>query len=231
MKKSLLIIILFIMPFSYAGWYVNSEQVNVSILLSGGFEIQRQSDSSLQYVIANLSFIPKENYRQKIQDLKTSPNADISSDMVTYQWNSPGNDQYEFQLKSDIIIQNKRNKVNEKVDFPIKNTPIEYNTYTLPSQTIDSDDDDIIKLANTLAEGEDDLFVVVHKIAEWTKGNIIYNLSTLTASVTQSSSWVLENRKGVCDELTNLFIAMVRSLGIPAKFISGDSIYRIRIVS
>ena len=32
---------------------------------------------------------------------------------------------------------------------------------------------------------------------------------------------MLDNRKGVCDELTSLFIAMLRSVGVPAKFISG----------
>ncbi|MBU0460974.1 MAG: transglutaminase-like domain-containing protein, partial [Nanoarchaeota archaeon] len=71
------------------------------------------------------------------------------------------------------------------------------------------------------AEGEDDLFVVVYKTALWTKQNINYNLSTITADVSQPASWVMENREGVCDELTSLFIAMLRSLGIPAKFISG----------
>jgi hypothetical protein len=39
--------------------------------------------------------------------------------------------------------------------------------------------------------------------------------------VTLKASWVLENREGVCDEKTNMFIGIVRSLGIPAKFIIG----------
>ncbi len=61
----------------------------------------------------------------------------------------------------------------------------------------------------------------MHKVAEWTKNNIDYNLSTLTAKASLKASWVLEHRQGVCDELTSLFIAMLRSLGIPTKFISG----------
>ena len=51
--------------------------------------------------------------------------------------------------------------------------------------------------------------------------NIKYDLSTLTADVVQKSSWVLENKEGVCDELTNLFISMMRSLGVPARYVSG----------
>jgi hypothetical protein len=95
--------------------------------------------------------------------------------------------------------------------------------YTKPSETIDSDNEDIIKIANLLGRGEDDLYVVVYKLAEWTKNNVEYDLSTLTAEITQKASWVLTNKQGVCDELTSLFIALNRALGIPAKFVSGIS--------
>src|SRR3989344_5623410 len=50
-----------------------------------------------------------------------------------------------------------------------------------------------------------------------------YNLETLTSEASQSSVWVLENKKGVCDELTTLFVAMLRSKGIPARFVTGSS--------
>jgi len=43
----------------------------------------------------------------------------------------------------------------------------------------------------------------------------------MTAEAVQKSSWVFANKEGVCDEITNLFISMVRSLGIPARFIAG----------
>src|SRR3989338_5480956 len=93
--------------------------------------------------------------------------------------------------------------------------------FTKPSEIINSDDEDVIGYASEIAEGEDDLYAVVHKAAEWTKNNIKYDLSTLTAEVSQKASWVIDNRQGVCDELTSLFIAMLRSVGIPAKFVSG----------
>jgi hypothetical protein len=93
--------------------------------------------------------------------------------------------------------------------------------YTLPSKTIDSDNLDIIALSNSLASGEDDLFIVAYKFADWTKRNVQYNLTTLTESASEPASWVLANKEGVCDEITNLFIALCRSVGIPARFVSG----------
>ena len=43
----------------------------------------------------------------------------------------------------------------------------------------------------------------------------------MTADVTQPASWTLREERGVCDELSGLFIAMSRSLGIPARFFTG----------
>ena len=60
------------------------------------------------------------------------------------------------------------------------------------------------------------------KLADWTKNNIKYDLNTLTANAVQKSSWVLRNKEGVCDEITNLFISFLRSVGIPARFVSGE---------
>ena len=65
------------------------------------------------------------------------------------------------------------------------------------------------------------MYVVTFKVAKWIQENVKYDLSTLTADVVQKSSWVLSNKEGVCDEITNLFISMLRVVGIPARFVSG----------
>ena len=46
-------------------------------------------------------------------------------------------------------------------------------------------------------------------------------MNTLTEEATQKSSWVLENKFGVCDEITNLFISFLRSMNIPVRYIVG----------
>jgi len=66
------------------------------------------------------------------------------------------------------------------------------------------------------------------KMNEWVHDNIRYNLSYTDITVndivdtTQTSEWVLKNRVGVCDELSNLFIALARASGIPARVIVGS---------
>ena len=92
------------------------------------------------------------------------------------------------------------------------------NTSNIEPREITDINNDIRLLASRIAHGEDDLYKVLFKLGIWIENNIVYNMSSLTADAAQKSSWVLENKYGVCDELTSLFISMARSLGIPARF-------------
>ncbi|MFC1647961.1 transglutaminase domain-containing protein [Nanoarchaeota archaeon] len=87
------------------------------------------------------------------------------------------------------------------------------------------------ELAAEIANGKEDLYEVVFDMATWINKNINYSLDTITSEASQKSSWVLTNRRGVCDELTSLYISMLRTLGIPAKFVYGESYTNIGVFS
>lgn len=202
--------------------YNNYDYLLVDFDLYTSFSFSPISDSqSLDLVSANLSFFPKEDQNYDIQklDFFADPSAEIekAEDIVSFSWQEPESKNFEFGVKSNIKSQNAIAIIDEKIKFPIERIN---SIYTEPGELIDINEN-IRSQANELAEGEDDLYKVVFEIATWVENNIEYDLSTSTAEVVQKSSWVLENEKGVCDELTNLFISMVRSLGIPAKFVSG----------
>ena len=223
MKKIIFFIVFLIAVSSVsADWVYDSTNLLLDLNISSEIDIVHlTSDYSLKYVIANLSFLPKESFNQEILSLETNPKAELSDNAAQFRWENPAEEKLEFSLNSRIKTNNNYKKIRSKIKFPIDNVPAEVIEYTKPSETIDSDNREIIKLASELAQGEDDLFIVVYKLAEWVKTNVNYDLSTLTASVSQKASWVLDNKEGVCDEITNLFIALSRALGIPAKFVSG----------
>lgn len=223
MKKKgiFFILLLLIIPYASANWIYESSNLILDLVISSEMNIvPLTSDYALKYLIANLSFLPQESFNQEILSLETTPRTDVSANSAQFRWDEPDEEKLKFSLNSRIRTNNNYKKIKSKINFPI-DAPSEVKIYTEPSETIDSDDSKIIKLASELAEGEDDLFVVVHKLAGWVKTNVDYNLSTLTASVSQKASWVLDTKEGVCDEITNLFIALSRALGIPAKFVSG----------
>jgi transglutaminase-like putative cysteine protease len=176
----------------------------------------------VEYVQADLFFFPKQDAAQRVLSLSTEPNAEQHEDALRYRWERPGRD-LRYEARSAVEVSNYFPRVTRKIPFPLTSLPPEARDYLDSSEHIDSTHPSIVSLANKLAQGKDDLFVIVSEIAIWTKNNIEYNLSTLTADVSQKASWVLQNKYGVCDELTSLFIALLRALGIPARFVTGVS--------
>jgi len=199
----------------------NSQNLIINIDVSSQATIKpKSSDYSIKYINVNLSHYPYESLNLEVLDFKTTPDAEIKDNTLLYTWDNPKN-KISFGYNTKIKTNSNIVKIKKKIQFPLLEIPSELEPYIKPSEIIDSNDEDIILLTSKLIAGEDDLYIVIHKIAEWTKNNIEYNLSTLTAEVSQKASWVLTNKQGVCDELTSLFIAMLRSVGVPAKFVSG----------
>ncbi len=225
MKKSLWVLMLLLLaPLAFSQDIYNSKNLIVDLSINSELELTPTSgEYQVDYLKADLFLYPKDDINQDVISLKTSPTPDDMGEAINFRWDNPEAGKLGFSVNSEIMTNDRRIKVKEKVSFPIRDVPSSVLIYTRPSETIDSDNPEIIKLASELASGEDDLYVVVHKAGVWVKKNVQYDLSTLTQGVSQKASWVLKERYGVCDEMTNLFIGLLRSLGIPARFISGVS--------
>ncbi len=138
---------------------------------------------------------------------------------------------YEYDkssLKEDNIIQEEyiiesikyHPKIKEKIKYPIKNLNSKYDEY-LKFYDLINIDNDIRNQAIQLAEGEDDLFIIASKIAKWIQNDINYDLKTALQNPNQKSTDVFKSKSGVCKEITNLYISMLRSIGIPSRVVSG----------
>ncbi len=91
--------------------------------------------------------------------------------------------------------------------------------YTKASEKIDSYNKAIIEKANEIAAGKTDTLEALFALADFVNLNIEYD-ENYTESI-KKASWVLQNKKGVCDEYTILFAALSRALGIPTRYVSG----------
>jgi len=223
MKKEILLLMFLVLVNSvFAQDFQNSESLRISVDIKGNIEIIPESPSySIKSVGVNLSFFPEGDFNQKVLELNINPEGEIIDGAIKFEWKDPSEREIDFGFNAELETYNKVIGVKDKINFPIIDLDRDVKIYTKPSETIDSDDKEIVKLASELAKGEDDLYKAVFKLADWTNRNIQYNLSTLTEGVSQKASWVLENKEGVCDELTSLFIAMLRAVGVPARFVSG----------
>ena len=224
LTAALIFSFLLILPSAYSQdnttWVYNSEHLTLENEIATKINIEKDGAAAVEYVEAEFSFYPKETPNQKIISKEYSPMPEITPAVVRFRWNSPESDVLPISLKTRLNMVNNPVRITNKIPFPLKDVPEDIQLFTNPAKIIDINQD-IRALASQLAQGEDDTSIVVDKIAKWVTENIKYNLDSATAEASQKASWVLQHKEGVCDELTSLFISMVRSLGIPARFVAG----------
>src|SRR3989344_4687476 len=202
-------------------------QGNVDVLVKTTSTIDVLSDGSsplLDEMTTRLIFKPFDSEQQSISDLNLIHNEGASTaekdEEIVYVWKDKNTGRLEFGYNAKVRVNNQFPIITNKIKFPIQDLDSNLIQYVKPGEKIVITNE-ISKKASEIASGDDDLFSVVYKLAKWNNENIEYDLNSLTEKSVQDSQWVLDNRQGVCDEMTNLFISMARSLGIPARFISG----------
>ncbi len=199
------------------------DSLEVQLDITGGFTLEAQGNNpTVQDVTTQLLLYPQKDFRQNIVSLDTSGTSQDTK--ILFRWDDQQLGTKKFGYSARIKTKDQRLKVKSKMPFPLPAESIQgLEQYLQPTETIDSTDPTVVAKATELVEGEDDMYKAVFKLANWVDENVKYDLTTLTAETSQKASWVLENKEGVCDEMTSLFVAMARAVGIPARFVSGVS--------
>lgn len=188
------------------------ERLNVDFEQYGSVQI---SGGDLQYIALNISTF-QNNENQKIDFLDT---LEFGTD--------------EFQNEKLALLQKSKSL---EFNYDVKGfaeisgmhtytLPMNYRIsesekkYLLPTKNIQSDDAEIIRLARNITKGAANDFQKAALLAIWVNANVNYTLDL--AGEAKDAKWVLAHKIGTCDEFSTLYIAMARSVGIPAKYISG----------
>lgn len=224
MKIEALVVLLLLIPSSLALENLYEyDSLNIDLEIRGGFElIPTGGNARVEDVTAELYLIPEESFRQKIMNIDSS--GESQNNKLAFTWDHPAIGTHLFGYDARVKTNNQRMEVRRKIPFPINPSELAgFEEYLQPTATIDSTNPAVVAQAAELVEGEDDLFKVAFNLANWVDTKVKYDLTTLTAETSQKASWVLENKEGVCDEMTSLFVAMARAIGIPARFVSGIS--------
>jgi transglutaminase-like putative cysteine protease len=223
MKKLGLLFLLISLPLVIAQSNLyQKDSLQLQFDLSGKINlVQEDPQAQLQKVDVDLLLYPKDDYRQQVQEVNKRY-GEVKNNIISYEWKDPTFGEKAFGYSALINTKNERVKVMFKVPYPLKGVE-EMQDFLVPTEMIDSNNLGIINKATELTEGEDDTFKIAFKLASWVEENIHYDLSTLGTKSAQKASTVLENKQGVCEGMTSLFVAMCRSVGIPARFVSGVS--------
>ena len=69
--------------------------------------------------------------------------------------------------------------------------------------------------------GSEDTWTVARAMFIWLKQNTAYHTSSQSDTYTQSATEMMSSKAGDCDELSYLYISLLRAAGIPARYVRG----------
>ncbi len=233
MNKKIIIflILIFLLFFSFNVFSIDEslfvkDHLVLESNISGYFVSNYDYNSKFSFLKFYFSSFPKKEYYDVLKQTFYPNNFyyDKNNDSVVFEWN---NLEKNYFFNINTIFKNTYFDSNVKKKYSYyeyKNSiPKKFLEYTESTELIDSDNKNIKSIAVKLAEGSNSFLDLEKKIIEYVNSRVEYNLSTINVEGTFKASEVLERKQGVCDEITILFIALNRALGIPSRYVSGYS--------
>jgi len=114
----------------------------------------------------------------------------------------------------ELTVFPRRTEVKNALMLPVKGP--EFAAFLQPSAEIRSDDKAVIEKAQSIAGNETDAWTVARKLADWTYKNIKWKVVDYA-----TAPQTLATLEADCLEFSQLYVAMARSLGLPARVVSG----------
>ena len=108
----------------------------------------------------------------------------------------------------------RRNAAEKSVELPVKDA--QFAPYLKSTAEFTADDEQVKKQAAEIAGADRDAWSVARKLANWTHQNLEWK-----AVAKADARQTLATREADCSEFSTLFVSMARSLGLPARLVSG----------
>jgi len=218
-KKYIIILVLILSLFTltYGENLYDYDYLKIKVIKNTNIDLEyKNSKSFLDTLFYYSRFYPlSSNNSLYVNKVETNYNYEFINNTFIYKIKE---EKEKYKIIENFTIE----KVKYQPEVKEAKYKIENNEWTKFTGLIDIDNN-IRKKASELAVGEDDTFEIAVNIAEWINKNIEYDLSSIELNPNVRSTWVFKNRKGVCKEITNLYISMLRSLGIPSRVVVGYS--------
>lgn len=118
-----------------------------------------------------------------------------------------------------IVLTSDLRVASPAAPFPVGAVSDDAAAYLQPTEHVQSDSDSIRTLAQTITAGSTDEVGAARAISRWMLANITYDTTGPTSRTPALTT--LADRKAKCDGWANLFLALARASGIPARYTGG----------
>lgn len=197
-----------------------SARMSVSLDREGRYSVAELSslskDFRLSFAMVEPKGVPIFNQRM-VENLKLRIRATATGEIDRIKEDLTIENQAVEKLTENELVVNVRPRRADsvgKAELPI--TGAEFAPYLKPSREIRSDDKTVIEKAREIAGDDRDAWSVARKLGDWTFKNLKWKRVDSADAVD-----TLATKEADCLEFSQLFVAMARSLGLPARIVSG----------
>lgn len=216
-----------VVPCALGADYTHTRRLVVELEQHIEFNLQRQALSHVENFTLNNYVFPQSISGEQLVLAFQSDHADYATREVQgRQFLSYRYDDKTLKARNHIInrftIQSdvSASALSHKPVFPLKTLPAQVGD-TLRFDQANDINEAMYEQARLLAEGSDDAFVVAVNVADWIQQAMDYDIASLQVPSALPATQAFAQRKGVCQDLTNVFISMMRALHIPARAVYG----------
>jgi transglutaminase-like putative cysteine protease len=124
----------------------------------------------------------------------------------------------ESSSDSSVVVTTSARRIPEKLTISLPVTGDEFALFLKPTAQINSIDQRVVALAHEIAGEDKDGRSVARKIGEWTYRNLKWK------KVQSDAVETLASREADCLEHSELYVALARALGLPARVVMGAAL-------
>lgn len=197
--------------------------LSVSFDREGRYAVGELAARSGDFDVANASIRPKglnviestrvENLSLKVTAKRPGVANRVRDDLAKFPWQK-----IESSTDNSVLVTTNARRIpdNLTVNLPVVGT--EFAQYLAATTQINSQAPEIVALGKQIAGNDKDARSVARKIGEWTHRNLKWK------KVQSDAVETLASREADCLEHSELYVALARSLGLPARVVSGAAL-------
>lgn len=147
--------------------------------------------------------------------IKTKPEviSGLQNEIKKFPWQ-----QIETTNENNLILQSNARQIPNKQSVVLPVAGDEFAPYLRSTSRINSNDPQIIELAKQIVGDDKDSRSVARKLGEWTYSNIKWK------KVQSDTVETLTSREADCFEHSELYVALARACGLPARVVTGAAL-------
>jgi len=203
-------------------WFVGEMSARVSF--SGEIDVvPSEQDNYLNWLEGSFFIVPQESNVQSSRLVSISPHAysfltdQFGNDYLSFRWESPSAGTLAYSVLWDVNTSRLKYALTSAGSLDQTYSP-DIQLYLQPDN-LTTWTGYMKSKAQSLVNGSNNTLEAARRLSLWVSSQIRYDRSCW--DVSYPASRVFVERIGVCDEFTNLFISLCRSVGIPARYVEG----------